>query len=316
MVTGASTADLALVLLDARRGITEQSRRHVYLASLLRVPHLVLCVNKLDLVDYAEEAFEAIRQAFLPLLAHVQLQDATFIPISALHGDNVVSRSPRMPWYDGPPLLDYLEQVPIAADRPTALRFPIQLVIRPMTTRDPDYRGYAGQVASGVVRAGDEVVALPSGLTTYVQAIDTFEGSLSEARAPMNVTLRLEDELDISRGDLLCHVADQPTVAQDLDALLCWLAPAPLQPHGRYLLKHTTRTARALVQDVRYRMDVNTFQPDSTAPTLRLNDIGRVALRTTTPLLYDAYARNRTTGSFILIDESSNQTVAAGMLLD
>jgi bifunctional enzyme CysN/CysC len=317
MVTGASTADLAIVLIDARRGVTEQSRRHVYLASLLRVPHVMLCVNKMDLVDFDQAAFDELRVAFRPLLAQMDLADVTFIPVSALHGDNVVSRSDRMPWYEGPPLLDYLEHVPIGGDEgPTALRFPVQLVIRPMTTRDPDYRGYAGQVVSGVVCPGDEVVVLPSGLTTRVAAVDTFDGPLPRASAPRSVTLRLADELDISRGDLLCHVDSPPTVGQRLEALVCWLAPRALQPRGRYLLKHTTRMTRAVVDDLRYRVDVNSLRPENEAPTLGLNDIGRVALRTTSPLTYDGYSRNRAMGSFILIDEASNQTVAAGMLLD
>jgi bifunctional enzyme CysN/CysC len=316
MVTGASTADLALILLDARRGLTEQSRRHAVLASLLRVPHLALCVNKMDLVDYDQDAFAAIREAFAPLLASLAVRDATFIPISALHGDNVVRRSERTPWYAGPPLLDYLEQVEITRENSTRLRFPVQLVIRPHTPEHADYRGYSGQVLGGAVRPGDEVLVLPSGLRTRVQAVDTYDGPVAAAAPPMNVTLRLADELDVSRGDLLCHPESPPTVSQTVEALACWLAPMPLQPDGRYLLKHTTRTTRALVAGVQYRLDVNTAQPDSAATTLGLNDIGRLALRTTTPLLYDAYARNRATGSFILIDEPTNQTVAAGMLLD
>ncbi len=314
MVTGASTADLALVLLDARRGITEQSRRHVYLASLLRVPHVVLCVNKMDLVDYAEAAFAELQAEFRPLLAQLDLADVTFIPVAALHGDNVVERSPRMPWYTGPALLPYLEELPLTADAPTAFRFPVQLVIRPMTLEHPDYRGYAGQVASGRVRVGDEVLALPSGLRTRVAAIDTLDRPLDEAGAGQSVTLRLADELDVSRGDLLCHPDSPPTVAQQAEALVCWLGTQPLQPRGRYWLKHTTRTTRAVIDAARYRVDVNTFQQVESAGPLALNDIGRLTLRTTTPLLYDPYTQNRATGSFILIDEPTNQTVAAGML--
>jgi bifunctional enzyme CysN/CysC len=316
MVTGASTADLALILLDARRGVTEQSRRHAVLASLLRVPHLVLCVNKMDLVDYDAGAFAAIREAFAPLLASLAVRGATFIPISALHGDNVVDRSARLPWYDGPPVLEYLEQVEIVPEQATGLRFPVQLVIRPQTHEHADYRGYAGQVLGGTLRTGDEVLALPSGLRTRVAAVDTFEGPLAAAVPPHNVTLRLADELDISRGDLLCHPDSPPTVGQAVEALVCWLAPTPLQPQGRFLLKHTTRTTRALVGAVHYRLDVNTAQPDPTAATLGLNDVGRLSLRTTTPLIYDAYARNRATGSFILVDEATNYTVGAGMLVD
>jgi bifunctional enzyme CysN/CysC len=280
------------------------------------VPHVVLCVNKMDLVDYDEGAFAAIQAEFLPLLASLDLRDVTFIPISALHGDNVVQRSERMPWYAGPPLLDYLERVEIAATADfAALRFPVQLVIRPHTREHADYRGYAGQVLGGVVRPGDEVLVLPSGLCTRVEAVDTFDGPVAEAAPPRNVTLRLADELDVSRGDLICQPASPPTVSQSVEALVCWLAPTPLQANGRYLLKHTTRTTRALVSALHYRLDVNTAQPDPTATTLALNDVGRVTLRTTTPLLYDAYARHRATGSFILIDEPTNLTVAAGMLL-
>jgi bifunctional enzyme CysN/CysC len=317
MVTGASTADLALVLADARRGITEQSRRHLFLAALLRVPHLVLAVNKMDLVDYAAAAFAELKAAAEALLARLEFASVTCIPISALHGDNVVERSSRMPWYDGPVLLEHLERVPLAADRHAAdLRFAVQLVIRPLTASHPDYRGYAGQVVSGVLRAGDRVQVLPAGLSTRVQAIEVLDGPLAEAFAPLSVTVRLEDDLDVARGDLLCHPDQPPLVGQDLEAYLCWLAPTPLQPNGRYALKHTTRAARAVVKSLRYRVDVNTLARDTTATTLGLNDIGRVALRTTTPLPYDAYAHNRATGSFILIDEATNHTVAAGMLLD
>jgi bifunctional enzyme CysN/CysC len=315
MVTGASTADVAMVLLDARRGITEQSRRHVYLASLLRVPYLVLCVNKMDLVDYDQGVFDALRGELAPLLGQMAWRDVTCIPMSALHGNNVVTRSPRMPWYAGPPLLEHLEGVPPAGEDGVGLRFPVQLVIRPMAAGRADYRGYAGQVASGVVRPGDAVRALPSGMTTRVAAVDTLEGPIPEAGPPQSVTLRLADELALSRGDLLCGVDDAPTVGQEVEAVVCWLAATPLDPAGRYLLKHTTRTTPAEVTGVRHRIDVNTLQPDPAAATLGLNDIGRLVLRTATPLVYDAYARSRATGSFILIDAASNQTVAAGLLL-
>ena len=316
MVTGASTADLALVLVDARKGIVEQTRRHVFLAALLRVPHLVLCLNKMDLVGYAEERFACLRAELGALVARLAFRSVTVIPIAALHGDNVTARSPRMPWYGGPTLLEHLEHVPLGAGAEQGpLRFPVQLVIRPRTADQPDYRGYAGQLASGAVRVGDQVLVLPGGLTTRVAAIDTFDGPLAAAAAPRNVTLRLADELDVSRGDLLCHPASPPRVGQDLDAVLCWLTPAVLQPRGRYLLKHTTRTVRALVREVHYRIDIASFQPDHAATVLELNDIGRVTLRATAPLAYDPYAQSRATGAFILIDEVTHHTVAGGLLL-
>ena len=316
MVTGASTADLALVLVDARKGIVEQTRRHVFLAALLRVPHLVLCVNKMDLVGYAEAVFARLRAELAALVAPLAFSSVTVIPIAALHGDNVTTCSPRMPWYTGPTLLEHLERVPLGgAVAQGPLRFPVQLVIRPRTAEQADYRGYAGPLVSGAVRVGDQVLVLPGGLTTRVAAIDTFDGPLAAAAAPRNVTLRLADELDISRGDLLCHPDSPPRVGQDLDAVLCWLAPTPLQPRGRYLLKHTARTVRALVHAVHYRIDIASFRPDPGVPVLGLNDIGRVTLRTTAPLAYDPYAQSRATGCFILIDEVTNHTVAGGLLL-
>ncbi|NAS26646.1 sulfate adenylyltransferase subunit CysN [Herbidospora sp. NEAU-GS84] len=317
MVTGASTADLAIILIDARKGVLEQSRRHAFLTTLLRVPHLVLAVNKMDLVDYSEERFEEIREEFTQFASKLNASDLTFIPISALHGDNVVSRSESMPWYQGPSLLHHLEHVHIASDRNLVdVRFPVQYVIRPHKTEFHDYRGYAGQVAGGVLKPGDDVMHLPSGLTTKIASIDTFDGPVSEAFPPMSVTLRLEDHIDISRGDMICRPNNQPQVAQEIDAMICWMADTTkLSPRAKLTIKHTTRTARALVKDLHYRLDVNTLHRDETATSLSLNEIGRVSLRITQPLFVDDYARNRQTGGFILIDEATNGTVGAGMIL-
>ena len=317
MVTGASTADVALVLVDARKGLVEQSRRHAFLASLLRIPHLVLCVNKMDLVDWSEERFEEIRDEFRQFATKLDIADLTFIPISALNGDNVVTRSPNSPWYDGASLLHHLEQIHIASDRNLIdVRFPVQYVIRPHSGEWHDYRGYAGNVAGGVLKPGDEVMVLPSGFTSRISAIETFDGPVSEAFAPMAVTVRLEDEIDVSRGDMICRPHNQPTAGQDLDVMLCWMSESgSLDERDKYVIKHTTRTARALVKDVQYRLDVNTLHRDEKVHSLALNEIGRVRLRTTQPLFFDEYRRNRTTGSFVLIDEATNNTVAAGMIL-
>jgi bifunctional enzyme CysN/CysC len=317
MVTGASTADLALVLVDARNGIVEQSRRHAFLASLLRVPHMVVCVNKMDLVGYEQDVFEAIKAEFRAFAMKLDVTDLAFVPISALHGDNVVHRSANMPWYEGSSLLHHLEEVHIASDRNLIdVRFPVQYVIRPRDDSLHDYRGYAGQVAGGVLKPGDEVVALPSGFTSTIEAVETADGPVAEAFSPMSVTVRLKDDLDVSRGDMLCRPANRPTVGQDVEAMISWLTPdAPLRVRGRYAIKHTTREARALVSDLQYRLDVNTLHRDESAETLSLNEIGRVRLRTTAPLFYDEYRRNRATGSFILVDEATHATVAGGMIL-
>jgi bifunctional enzyme CysN/CysC len=316
MVTGTSTADLTIVLLDARKGITEQSRRHVFLASMLHVPHFVICINKMDLVGYSEEVYDRLRADFLPFLSRLEIADVTFIPISALHGDNVVDRSSNMLWYGGAPLLHHLENVYIASDRNLIdVRFPVQCVIRPMSHQHHDYRGYAGQVAGGVMKPGDEVLVLPAGFSTRVKSIETYDGPLEEAFPPMSVTVTLEDDIDISRGDMLCRPHNQPTVGQDLDVLLAWMASEPMQPGTKYTLKHTTRTVRALVKDLLYRVNINSLHRDESAAGLNLNEIGRATLRTTAPLFYDPYRQNRTTGSFILIDDSTNATVGAGTIL-
>lgn len=317
MVTGASTADLSIVLVDARKGVSEQTRRHAYIASLLKIPHLVVCVNKMDLVGYDEEVFYSILEELTDWAARLQIPDITFIPISALHGDNVVERSDAMQWYGAAPLLYHLENVVIAPDRNLAdVRFPVQWVIRVGGTQSghPDYRGYAGQVAGGVLRPGGDVVVLPGGHRTKVEAIDTFGGEVDAAFPTMSVTLRLADEIDISRGDMIVEAEDQPVAGRELDAMVCWMSDQPLRARGKYAIKHTTSAAKAIVDELDYRVDVNTLghQP---ADQLGLNEIGRVKLRLSAPLMVDPYARNRTTGSFILIDEATNDTVAAGMIL-
>jgi bifunctional enzyme CysN/CysC len=317
MVTGCSTADLAIVLIDARNGILEQSRRHAFLASLLRVPHLVLCVNKMDLVDYESDVFESIKEEFKAFATKLDITDLTFIPISALQGDNVVHRSANMPWYEGAPLLHHLEEVFIASDRNLIdARFPVQYVLRPMSDKFHDYRGYAGTVAGGVLKVGDEVMVLPSGFTTSVKTIDTADGPLEEAFAPMSVTVTLADDVDVSRGDMICRPHNQPVVGQDVDAMICWMSEqSSMRSGAKYAIKHTTRVARALVKDLHYRLDVNTLHRDHEAAELGLNEIGRASLRTTTPLFFDEYRRNRDTGSFVLIDEATSNTVAAGMII-
>jgi bifunctional enzyme CysN/CysC len=321
MVTGASTADLAVVLVDARNGLTEQSRRHAFLTTLLRVPHMVLAVNKMDLVDYSAEVFERITEEFSAFAARLDIGDLSFIPISALHGDNVVDRSANMPWYDGPSLLHHLEHVHIASDRNMIdVRFPVQYVIRPHAATDAelhDYRGYAGQVAGGVLKPGDEVLHLPSGFSTKVRRIEAAGTEIPEAFAPMSVTLLLDDDVDISRGDMICRPNNRPAAAQDIEAMICWMASeTALARRSRLIVKHTSRTVKAIVTDLHYRIDVNTLHRDEAATQLGLNEIGRVRLRLTQPIFCDPYARNRTTGGLILIDEGTNATVGAAMITE
>ena len=315
MVTGASTADVSVVLVDARKGVSEQTRRHAYLASLLRTPHLVVCVNKMDLVDYDEEVFERIEDEMTDWAARLDIWDITFIPMSALQGDNVVERSSRMNWYDGPPLLYHLEHVVISTDRNLVdVRFPVQWVIRPMDDAHHDYRGYSGQVAAGVLRPGDEVLVMPAGTSTRIDAIDSYEGELEAAFPTMSVTLRLADQLDVSRGDMIVNPDDPPVPARDVEAMVCWMSSSPLRPGARYALKHTTRSVRAITGELEYKIDVNTLE-HLEAHELALNEIGRVKLRLSAPVMVDRYRRNRTIGSFILIDEATNDTVAAGMVV-
>ncbi len=317
MVTGASTADLGLVLVDARQGMTEQSRRHAVILSMLRVPHLVLAVNKMDLVDFSEETFRRIEAEFTDFVRKLDVPDLTVIPISALQGDNVVTRSEKMPWYGGSSLLHHLEHVYIGSDREMRdVRFPVQYVIRPKSDEFHDYRGYAGQVAGGVMKPGDEVIVLPSGMTSTIESIDAFDTQVDEAYPPMSVTVRLADDVDVSRGDMIARVNNQPEQTQDLDAMVCWMSPGALKPRSKLLVKHTTRTVKALVKEIDYRLDVNTLHRDQDAEEIGLNEMGRIRLRVQQPLMVDLYEQNRITGSFILIDQASGVTVGAGMIRD
>jgi bifunctional enzyme CysN/CysC len=315
MVTGASTADLSIILVDARKGVLEQSRRHAFLNSLLNIPHLVVAVNKMDLVGYDEEVYDRIVHEFGSWASKLDVHDVTFIPISALKGDNVVDESDNMPWYRGSSLLYHLEHVHIASDRNLIdNRFPVQWVIRPKSDEYHDYRGYAGVVSSGVFKVGDDVIVLPSKRETRIAKIDSFDGPLEEAFPPLSVTLLLEDEEDISRGDMICRAHNQPQEVREFEAMVSWMTDDELQPGAKYAIKHTTRDARAIVQDLRYKIDVNTLHRDHDARSLELNDIGRVHLKTSSPLFIDEYRRSRATGSFILIDEATNNTVGAGMI--
>ncbi len=322
MVTGASTADLAIVLIDARKGVIAQSKRHAFISSMLGIPHVVVCVNKMDLVDFDERTFEAIVEEFDSFAARLEMPDVTFIPISALHGDNVVERSQSMPWYQGPPLLYHLEHVHIASDRNLIdVRFPVQYVIRPRGGRDADpsvadYRAYAGQVAGGVLREGDDVLVLPGGQHTRIAGIDTFDGPVREAFPPMSVAVRLTDDIDVGRGSTIVRPHNQPTVSAGFECMLCWMSERPLSPQRRYAVKHTTRTAMVGAIDVRYRIDVETLRRDEAATTLEMNDLARVHLQLSAPLVFDSYRRNRVTGSLIVIDEATNETVGAGVILD
>ncbi|RVW05941.1 adenylyl-sulfate kinase [Rhodococcus spongiicola] len=320
MVTGASTADLALILVDARKGVLEQTRRHAFLSTLLGIPHLVLCVNKMDLVDWSQERFEQIKDEFGQFATKLDVHDLTFIPVSALEGDNIVSRTENMPWYEGSSLLHHLEEVHIASDRNLIdARLPVQYVVRPQQQTDADlhdFRGYAGTVASGVFKPGDEVVALPSGFTSTISAIWGPGGEpIGEAFAPSAVCLQLADDLDVGRGDTLCRPNNRPLVGQEVDAMICWLAEqSSLSEDARYTVLHTTRATKARVVRLDYRLDVNTLHRDESAQSLNLNEIGRIQLRTQQPLLFDPYRRNRVTGSFILVDDTTGNTVAAGMI--
>jgi len=316
MVTGASTANVALVLIDARRGILEQTRRHAFIASLLQIPHLVICVNKMDLVDYSEEVYEQIKEEFTEFSYKLDVKDVHFIPISALNGDNVVEKSTNMPWYGGSTLLYYLENVHIGSDDNFIdCRFPVQYVIRPNTDEFHDYRGYAGRVAGGVFKKGDKVMVLPSGFTSEITKIDTFDGEVQEAFPPMSVTILLKDEIDISRGDMIVRENNVPETSQDLELMICWFHEKPLQARGKYALMHTSQDARCIIKDVRYKLDINTLHRNEEDKAIGMNDIARVVIRTTKPLFADIYRRNRNTGSVILIDEQTNETVAAGMII-
>jgi sulfate adenylyltransferase large subunit len=312
MVTGASTADVAVILVDARNGVVEQTRRHAYITTILRVPHIVVAVNKMDLVDWSQERYDEIVRD----LETLGLADLRVIPISALTGDNVVDASENMTWYDGPALLEQLETIEIANDRNLdARRLPVQWVIRPMSAEHPDYRGYAGSVAGGVWRAGDEVVVLPSGLRSTVAGIDTADGGIDVAFPPESVTVRLTDDIDVARGDLLADPERPPTVARELEARVCWMSERPLEQRAKLAIKHTTRTVRAIADEIVSVVDIATLTDRAGAERLELNDIAVVRLRLSEPLAVDPYAENRETGAFILIDEATNDTIAAGMVL-
>ncbi len=317
MVTGASTANLAIILIDARKGVIEQTRRHAYIASLLGIPHLLVCVNKMDLVGYDQTVFDRIEKDFADFGTRLRTQDIMFIPVSALKGDNIVQRSANMPWYEGPTLLNHLEEVYIANDRNLSDgRFPVQHVIRPRDADHHDFRGFAGQIAGGVFKVGDPVMVLPAGQRTRIKAIHAYDGDIALAYAPMSVTFQLEDEIDISRGNMIVHSNNLPYREAQLDAMVCWMDEQALQPARKYLLKHTTHTVRCMVRAVKYRVDTDSLGHDDTVGTLQLNEIGRLSIRTTAPLLFDSYQRNRYTGGFILIDEVTHRTVAAGMICE
>jgi len=316
MVTGASTANLAVILVDARHGVVEQTCRHSLIASLLKISHIVLCINKMDLVNYDKDVYEKIVADYKKFASKLEVKDIHFIPISALMGDNVVDRSEKMDWYEGSTLLYLLENVHIASDNNHIdCRFPVQYVIRPQSDLNHDYRGYAGRIASGVFKPGDEVTVLPSGFTSKIKSIETFEGPVEEAFAPMSVTITLEDDIDISRGDMIVRSHNQPTTGQDIDLILCLLNNKPVNPSAKYLLMHTTKDARAIIKEINYKIDINTLHRIEDDKDLKMNDIARVRIRTTQPIFYDSYNRNRYTGSLILIDEGTKETVAAGMII-
>jgi sulfate adenylyltransferase subunit 1 len=317
MVTGASTANVALILIDARKGVIEQTMRHTFIASLLKIPHVIVCVNKMDLVDFKEETFNSIKKDYEAFAAKLDPIDVKFIPISALRGDNVVDASTTMPWYKGSTLLNLLEDIQITNDQNLKdARFPVQYVIRPMSNEYHDYRGYAGRIAGGVFKQGDAVTILPSGFTSKIKSIDNGDGeSLAEAFAPMSVTLTLEDEIDISRGDMIVQTANPTETTQDLEVMICWLADKQLQPNGKYALKHTSKDVRCVIKDIQYKVNINTLEKIENDKAIGLNDIAKISLKTTAPLAIDKYSKNRFTGSIILIDEASNVTVGAGMIV-
>lgn len=316
MVTGASTANAAIILVDARHGVIEQTKRHAFIASLLQIPHIIVCVNKMDLVDFKEEAYNKVISQFEEFSSKLLIKDVRFIPISALLGDNVVNRSENMEWYQGAPMLHTLETMHISSDiNKVDARFPVQTVLRPQSDEYRDYRGYAGRVASGVFRKGDEVIILPSGFTSKIKSIDTITGVLEEAFAPMSVSITLEDDIDISRGDMIARSNNRPEPKQDLEAMICWLHNSSPQPRAKYTIRHTSNEQKAMIKEVIYKIDINTLNRMPENVEFGMNDICKIKIRTTKPLLVDAYRENRTTGSFILVDENTNETVAAGMIV-
>ena len=315
MVTGASTANLAIILIDARKGVIEQTSRHTFIANLLGIKHVVVCVNKMDLVDYDEKVFNKIKEDYTEFTSKLDIPDIRFIPISALKGDNVVNKSETMDWYDGATLLWTLENVQINADlNHVDARFPVQWVIRPQSDKYHDYRGFGGNVAGGTFKPGDEVIALPSGFSTKIKSIDGYQENFEEAFAPMAATITLEDEIDIARGDMLAKPNNKPEVGQEIDLMICWMSDKPMNPRGKYLLKHTTNEVRAMITDTLYKVDINTLHKLEEDKTIDKNDIARIKLKTARPLMYDSYKKNRTTGAIILVDEFTNETVGAGMI--
>lgn len=321
MVTGASTANLALILVDARKGIVEQTNRHSFIASLLQIPHIIVCVNKMDLVDYRQDVFEEIMASYRKMATRLDVKDVHFIPISALNGDNVVDKSNNMPWYQGATLMYLLDNLHISSDENHIdCRFPIQYVIRPQSKEHHDFRGYAGRISGGVFKPGDTVKVLPSGFTAKIQEIHSLgnlslQDTIEEAFSPMSVTMTLDTDIDISRGDMLVRENNVPTVSQDIDMMVCWMGEKPLAPGGKYAIKHTTRDARCVIKDIRYKIDIDTLHRHESDKHIGMNDIGRIQIRTTVPLFFDSYRRNRITGSVILIDEATNETVGAGMIV-
>ena len=316
MVTGASTANAAIILIDARNGVIEQTKRHSFIASLLQISHIVVCVNKMDLVEYKEDVFNEIVAEYENISSKMLIKDVHYIPISALDGDNVVNRSKNMDWYAGAPLLHTLETMHISSDiNKVDARFPVQTVLRPQREGFIDYRGYAGRVASGIFRPNDEVLVLPSGFASRIKSIDTEDGSLDEAFAPMSVSITLEDDIDVSRGDMIVRAKNRPECSQDIEVMLCWLNDSPAKPRAKYSIMHTSNEQKAIIKEVIYKVDVNTFDRDTADKELNMNDICRAKIRTTKPLMIDSYRDNRITGSIILIDDSTNETVAAGMII-
>ena len=316
MVTGASTANLALLLIDARHGVVEQTKRHAFIASLLQIPHIVVCINKMDLVDYSKERFEEIIADFEEFASKLEIKDVRFTPISALNGDNVVERSLNMQWYDGSTLMHLLENIHIGSDHNHIdCRFPVQYVIRPQSKEFPDYRGYAGRIEGGIFKPGDKVTVLPSGFTSYIKSIDTFNERVKEAFSPMSVCITLKDDIDVSRGDMLVKADNKPMINQDVDLMICWMNEKNMLLKGKYTIRHTSQTARCIIKEVKYKIDINSLHRLKDDKVIGLNDIGRISLRVTKPLFIDSYRRNRNTGSIILIDEATNETVAAGMII-
>ncbi|MDF1547911.1 MAG: sulfate adenylyltransferase subunit CysN [Bacteroidales bacterium] len=316
MVTGASTANLAIILVDARHGVIEQTLRHSFIASLLQIPHVVVCINKMDLVEYSEEKYDAIKQKFMDFAPKFDVQDIHFIPISALNGDNVVKRSDKMPWYDGATLMYTLENVYIGSDQNHFdARFPVQYVVRPQSKEFHDYRGYAGKIEGGIFNVGEEIKVLPSGLNSKIKSIDFFEASLKTAAKPQSVTITLEDDIDISRGDMIVNSNNVPHISQEINLMICWFNEKPLALRGKYGLKHTSKDIKCMVTDITYKMNIDKLEKDFSDKSIQMNDIARISIKTTAPLFYDSYRNNRNTGSVVLIDEGTNETVAAGMII-